>query len=78
MGCFVAFLRGINVGGHIAKKDTLQNAFTSLGFQNTSLLIWPTPIGETEMLFLAIGLILASLAYPVYLFMNKQAAPNTI
>ena len=38
MGCFVAFLRGINVGGHIAKKDTLQNAFTSLGFQNVSYL----------------------------------------
>ena len=36
MGCFVAFLRGINVGGHIAKKDTLQNAFTSLGFQNVA------------------------------------------
>jgi len=46
--------------------------------KSTSLLIWPTPIGETEMLFLAIGLIVASLAYPAYLFMNKQAAPNTI
>ena len=32
----VAFLRGINVGGHIVKKEKLQEAFTSLGFQNVS------------------------------------------
>jgi uncharacterized protein (DUF1697 family) len=31
---FVAFLRGINVGGHIIKKETLQAAFASLGFKN--------------------------------------------
>jgi len=31
---FVAFLRGINVGGHIVKKEKLQEAFISLGFQN--------------------------------------------
>ncbi len=36
MGCFVAFLRGINVGGHIAKKETLTSAFNSLGFQNVA------------------------------------------
>jgi uncharacterized protein (DUF1697 family) len=34
MGCFVAFLRGINVGGHIVLKEVLQNAFNTLGFQN--------------------------------------------
>ena len=34
---YVAFLRGINVGGHnIIKKETLQNAFTSLGFTDVS------------------------------------------
>ena len=33
---FVAFLRGINVGGHVVKKETLQAAFTSLGFRNVS------------------------------------------
>jgi uncharacterized protein (DUF1697 family) len=33
---FVAFLRGINVGGHNVKKEKLQEAFTSLGFQNIS------------------------------------------
>ncbi len=31
---FVAFLRGINVGGHIVVKEKLQIAFTSMGFQN--------------------------------------------
>ncbi len=36
MGCFVAFLRGINVGGHIVKKETLQTAFYLLGFQNVA------------------------------------------
>ncbi len=33
---FVAFLRGINVGGHIVVKEKLKDAFTSLGFQNVS------------------------------------------
>src|SRR5512139_1728034 len=31
---FVAFLRGINVGGHIVKKEALQAAFVSLGFRS--------------------------------------------
>jgi uncharacterized protein (DUF1697 family) len=31
---FVAFLRGINVGGHIVVKERLRETFTSLGFQN--------------------------------------------
>jgi len=34
MHCFVAFLRGINVGGHIVLKEKLQEALNSLGFQN--------------------------------------------
>jgi uncharacterized protein (DUF1697 family) len=33
---FVAFLRGINVGGRIVVKEQLKEAFTSLGFQNVS------------------------------------------
>ncbi|MGA2386127.1 MAG: DUF1697 domain-containing protein [Candidatus Bathyarchaeia archaeon] len=36
MPIFVVFLRGINVGGHIVKKETLQEAFGALGFQNVS------------------------------------------
>jgi uncharacterized protein (DUF1697 family) len=34
MNRFVAFLRGINVGGHIVVKKQLKEVFTSLGFQN--------------------------------------------
>jgi uncharacterized protein (DUF1697 family) len=33
---FIAFLRGINVGGHTVVKEKLKEAFTSLGFQNVS------------------------------------------
>ena len=36
MTLFIVFLRGINVGGHSVKKNTLQETFTSLGFQNVS------------------------------------------
>ena len=32
----VVFLRGINVGGHTITKSKLQEAFTSLGYQNVS------------------------------------------
>lgn len=33
---FVAFLRGINVGGRVVKKEKLQEVFNSLGFENVS------------------------------------------
>lgn len=31
---FVVFLRGMNVGGHVVKKQQLQEAFEILGFEN--------------------------------------------
>lgn len=35
---YVAFLRGINVGGHnIIRKEKLQDAFTSLGYKDISV-----------------------------------------
>jgi uncharacterized protein (DUF1697 family) len=34
MTLFVVFLRGINVGGHVIKKEQLQDVFRSLGFQS--------------------------------------------
>ena len=36
MTCFVAFLRGINVGGRTVKKEILHKMFASLGFQNVT------------------------------------------
>jgi uncharacterized protein (DUF1697 family) len=38
MARVVAFLRGINVGGHIVRKEELQEAFASLGFSNVGTL----------------------------------------
>jgi uncharacterized protein (DUF1697 family) len=37
MNRYVAFLRGINVGGHIVVKATLQKVFDELGFRNVSV-----------------------------------------
>jgi uncharacterized protein (DUF1697 family) len=36
---YVAFLRGINVGGHVVKMDQLAAQFESLGFENVSTFI---------------------------------------
>jgi uncharacterized protein (DUF1697 family) len=36
MGRFVAFLRGINVGGRVVVKEKLVDVFSSLGFKNVS------------------------------------------
>ena len=53
---FVAFLRGINVGGHLAKKDTLKSAFVSLGFRNvftykqSGNVIFEADVADTEQL----------------------------
>lgn len=33
---FVAFLRGINVGGRVVEKERLRQVFASMGFQNVS------------------------------------------
>src|SRR5688500_12178257 len=39
MTIYVAFLRGINVGGHTVKMDALKKAFEALGFENVSTFI---------------------------------------
>jgi uncharacterized protein (DUF1697 family) len=36
MAKVAAFLRGINVGGHIARKEQLQRAFTALGYSSVT------------------------------------------
>lgn len=36
---YVAFLRAINVGGHVVKMETLRRQFESLGFDNVSTFI---------------------------------------
>ena len=39
MSKFVAFLRGINVGGHNVKKETFIEIFSSLGLQNVTTVL---------------------------------------
>ncbi len=58
---YVAFLRGINVGGrNIVKKETLKEAFASLGFQNVSVwkqsgnIIFETDKADLEQMKIAI------------------------
>src|SRR3954469_1096146 len=36
---YIAFLRGINVGGHRVKMDRLRDLFTALGFSNVATFI---------------------------------------
>ncbi len=36
---FIAFLRAINIGGHIVKMDALRGLFESLGFSNVATFI---------------------------------------
>ncbi|MCW3999726.1 MAG: DUF1697 domain-containing protein [Candidatus Bathyarchaeota archaeon] len=51
---YVAFLRGINVGGHTVKKETLQKIYESLGYQDVSVyrqsgnVIFQTPKENTQ------------------------------
>ncbi len=45
--------------------------------KSTSLLIWPSPLGSSELLILSCILMLASLLYPAYLFSNKHALAET-
>jgi uncharacterized protein (DUF1697 family) len=52
MSRVVAFLRGINVGNHMVKKEKLQEAFVALGFQSvitykqSGNIIFETEIGD--------------------------------
>ena len=52
MSRVVAFLRGINVGSHIVKKEKLQEAFVALGFKGvvtykqSGNIIFETEIGN--------------------------------
>jgi uncharacterized protein (DUF1697 family) len=52
---FVAFLRGINVGGHVVVKSTLESVFAGLGFKNVSVykqsgnIVFDSPEPATEL-----------------------------
>ncbi len=74
----VAFLRGINVGGHIVVKATLQDAFFSLGFQNVSTykqsgnVIFETDLADLEEVKEKIeAKLLDTLGYAVSVFVRR-------
>jgi uncharacterized protein (DUF1697 family) len=80
MTLFVAFLRGINVGGHNVKKETLQETFTSLGFQNiftyrqSGNIIFEAGIGKPEEITKKIEIRLQdTLGYNVAVFIRTIA-----
>ena len=82
---FVAFLRGINVGGHIVKKEKLQEFFDSLGFQKISTykqsgnVIFETTIANAEEIQDKIATKLNSmLNYNVAVFVRTIPQLNSI
>ena len=77
---YVAFLRGINVGGHVVKKEKLQEAFTSLGLQNISTykqsgnVIFESDYGNIDEIKKKIGIKLQeALGYDVAVFVRNIA-----
>ena len=80
MTLFVAFLRGINVGGHLVKKEQLQEVFASLGFTNvvtfkqSGNVIFETDTGDTEQIRRTIeGVLCKILGYEVAVFIRTIA-----
>ena len=78
MPCFVAFLRGINVGGHRVAKDKLVQAFERAGFagavtfKQSGNVIFDTPGDNQEKLAPKIETILKNvLGYDVSVFIRS-------
>jgi uncharacterized protein (DUF1697 family) len=85
MFVFVAFLRGINVGGRVVKKETLKEAFTSLGYQNvvtykqSGNVIFETDIANPQEITTKIGEKLRNtLGYEVAVFVRTIPQLKTI
>jgi uncharacterized protein (DUF1697 family) len=77
---YIAFLRGINVGGHRVKMDRLRELFTELGLQDVSTFIasgnvvFSTDSGYADGLGMMIeGHLARSLGYEVATFLRSPA-----
>lgn len=75
---YIAFLRGINVGGHIVKMEDLRAVFTSLGFANVATfiasgnVIFETHVGDAQALEQRIeGHLRQALGYDVATFIRS-------
>src|SRR4051794_1405623 len=82
---YVAFLRGINVGGHRVKMDHLRDLFTALGFSNVTTfiasgnVIFDTPAPDVSAIESRIeGHLKASLGYEVDTFLRTPAELATV
>lgn len=77
---YIAFLRAINVGGHIVKMDALQREFESLGFSDVETfiasgnVIFSTKLTNASALEAKIeNRLAASLAYDIATFLRTPA-----
>lgn len=77
---YIAFLRGINVGGHRVKMDRLRELFTGLGLKDVSTFIasgnvvFSTDAEDTDVLRETIeGNLLKELSYEVATFLRTPA-----
>ena len=82
---YVAFLRAINVGGHIVAMEKLRDLFTKLGFEDVETfiasgnVIFTTPSKNTRALQRKIeGHLQKSLGYEVRTFIRSDAEVATI
>lgn len=76
----VAFLRGINVGGRVVKKERLQEVFEALGFEDVSTfrqsgnVVFETSVGTDESGRIVEASLRKSLGYDVPTFVRTAVA----
>jgi uncharacterized protein (DUF1697 family) len=82
---YVAFLRGINVGGRVVVKTTLQKAFASMGYQNVStfkqsgnVIFEASEVDSTKLKADIEGSLHAVLGYEVAVFIRTITQLRTI
>lgn len=80
VGCYIAFLRAINVGGHTVKMDALRGLFVACGLANVETfiasgnVIFDSPAGDLAALEKQIEAYLqAELGYRVETFIRSRA-----
>ena len=85
MAQYIAFLRAINVGGHVVKMETLRDLFSALGFKNVETFIasgnvvFESRTSPTAQLEKKIEASLeAALGYPVATFLRTHSELQSI
>jgi uncharacterized protein (DUF1697 family) len=85
MARYLAFLRAINVGGHVVKMDTLRDLFTELGFSKVetfiasgNLIFESRPVRTSELAKKIEKHLASRLGYPVATFLRTPAEVTAI